>query len=136
MIYRTWLYIWVTWRVSYKKQKLLTLREHTWVVGIFLFCFRGLRVANLFSFLCCPIMCPYVLSPVGWCRLYTISALVGGLMLNLRYLCFRIVVFNTYCVVFLFCFSSSSVHYVPSFIWIVKFWLTPLIFSNVYIMDK
>ena len=117
MIYRTWLYIWVTWRVSYKKQKLLTLREHTWVVGgVFCFCFfGGLRVAHLFSFLCCPIVCPYGLSPVGWCRLYTISALVGGLMLNLRYLCFRIMVFNTYCVVFLFCFSSSCVHYVASF---------------------
>ena len=27
-LYRTWLYIWVTRRVSYKKQELLTLREH------------------------------------------------------------------------------------------------------------
>jgi len=36
-------------------------------------------------------------------------------MSNLRYLCFlRIVASNTYCVVFLFCFSSSFLPYVDS----------------------
>ena len=43
VFYRTWLCIWVTWRVSYKKQELLTLREHLRV-------FYGVRVAHLFCF--------------------------------------------------------------------------------------
>jgi hypothetical protein len=34
--YRTWLYIWVTWRVIYKKQELLTLREHLRSPSVFL----------------------------------------------------------------------------------------------------
>ena len=39
----------------------------------------------------------------------------NNVMSNLRYLCFlRIVVSNIYCVVFLFCFSSSCVPYVSS----------------------
>jgi len=31
--------------------------------------FGGVRFDHLFSFLCCPIMCPYVLSSVLWCPL-------------------------------------------------------------------
>ena len=52
-------------------------------------------------------------------RLY-FQLFVGGLISYLRY--FRIVVSNTYCVVFLFCFSSS---FVPcyQFPWIFHFWL-------------
>jgi hypothetical protein len=39
-----------------------------------------------------------------------------GFMSYLRYLfCLRIVMYNTYCVVFLFCLSSSCVPYVASF---------------------
>jgi hypothetical protein len=34
--YRTWLYIWVTWWVIYKKQELLTLREHLRSPSVFL----------------------------------------------------------------------------------------------------
>ena len=61
-----------------------------------------------------------VLNSVLWCplrfshkicshRLYH-QLFVGELMFYLRYLClFRIVVSNTYCVVFLLCFSSSCV---------------------------
>jgi hypothetical protein len=54
--------IWIAWRMSYKKQELLTLREHMGflvrsVLLLFLvFCvvfFGGVRVAHLFSFLCC-----------------------------------------------------------------------------------
>jgi hypothetical protein len=50
-------------------------------------------------------------------RLY-LQLLVGGLMSYLPYLLgffLCIVVSNTYCVVFLLCFSSSCVHYVASF---------------------
>ena len=37
--HRNWLYIWVTWRVSYKKQELLTLGRHGFTLG-----FSGIRV--------------------------------------------------------------------------------------------
>ena len=51
--------------MSYKQQEQLILHEHLSslpVVG-------GDRVAYLFSFLCCPIICLYVLSSVFWCPL-------------------------------------------------------------------
>jgi hypothetical protein len=61
-----WTYcIWVTRRVSYKKQELLTIREHLSSPLVF----GGVRVAHLFSLLCCSIMCLYVLSSVLWCPL-------------------------------------------------------------------
>jgi hypothetical protein len=60
-------YIWATRQVFYYKQGMLTLqfamtRVHPRVFG-------GVRVAHLFSFLCCPIICLYVLSSVLWCPL-------------------------------------------------------------------
>jgi hypothetical protein len=83
--------------------------------------YQCLNVAyfSFFSFLCCPIMCLYVLSYALWCPLrfpykndvqltvrLCLQSFVGGLMSNLHYLfCLRIVVSNTYCVVFLFCLS-------------------------------
>ena len=51
--------------MSYKKQVLLILREHLSSPPFF----SGVRVAHLFNFLCCPIMCLYVLSSVLWCPL-------------------------------------------------------------------
>jgi len=48
---------------SYKKQELLTLREHMSSSPVYFYFFgRGVRVAYFVSFLCCPIMCLYVLS--------------------------------------------------------------------------
>jgi hypothetical protein len=44
---------WVTLRVSYKKQELLTLRELLSSPRVF----GGVRVTHLFVFLCCPIIC-------------------------------------------------------------------------------
>ena len=93
--------------------------------------FGGVRVANfsffifLYSYLCYPIMCLYVLSSVLWCPLrfqhknnvlFVSSCLFEGSYLVYVicvYLC--IVVSNTYCAVFLFCLSLSCVHYVASF---------------------
>ena len=46
---RTWLYIWVTRWVSYKKQEVLALRVHLNSPKVF----DGVRVANTFSFLSC-----------------------------------------------------------------------------------
>jgi hypothetical protein len=57
--YRTWLYIWVTRWVASKKQELIIPRVHPRVFG-------GVSGAHRFNLLCCPIMCPYVLSSVLW----------------------------------------------------------------------
>jgi hypothetical protein len=56
----------VTWRVSYKRQVLLTLREHLRSPLVF----GGVCVAHLLIFLCCPIMCLYVLNSLLWCPLW------------------------------------------------------------------
>jgi len=56
-------------------------------------------------------------------------------MSYLRYLClFAYSGLQTYCVVFLFCFSSSCVHYVASFSGLSIFFvgIAPSVFSNVY----
>jgi hypothetical protein len=117
--YRTKLYtsILVTRRFSYKKQILLTLREHRFYGGSVLLIFLVL--------LCCPIMCLYVLSSVlsimishkKACSVRLCFQLfVWGLISYLRFcVCLRIVVSNTCCVVFLFCLSWSCVPYVASF---------------------
>jgi hypothetical protein len=52
------LYIWVTRRVSYKKQELLTLHEHLSSPPAF----GGVRVGHLLVVLCYPIKSIYVLS--------------------------------------------------------------------------
>jgi hypothetical protein len=106
--YRTWLYIWVT------QQELLTLREHMSSHPIFWW----VRVAPLLSFLCymysrsefgvvqsarcnfcMKTMFGLSLSPV-FCLIYVICV------------CLCIVMSHTYCVVFLYCLSSSCVSYV------------------------
>jgi len=46
--------------------------------------------------------------------------------------CLRMVVSNTYCVVFLLCLSKSCVPYVASFS-DCPFLITPSVFSNVYL---
>ena len=45
--------IWVTSRVSYKRQELLILREHHSSHPVF----DGINVAHLFNFLCCVLFC-------------------------------------------------------------------------------
>ena len=112
--YRTWLYIWVTWLVSYKTA--YPSRASEFIPGFF----GGIRVAHLFSFLCCPVMCHYVLRSVLCCpfrfrhkqcsvRLF-LQLFVGWLMSYLR-----VIVCCPTHVVFLFCFSESCVPYVASF---------------------
>ena len=70
-------------------------------------CFGGIRVAYVFSFLCCPIMRLYVLSPVLW---YTLR------------LC---------CVFALFSFVFYDL--CCQFLWIVHYLIAPSVFSNFYI---
>ena len=60
-----WLCIWVTRRVSYEKKELLTFRKHLSSPPVFWWA----RVAHLYGFLCCAIMCLYVMSSLLWCPL-------------------------------------------------------------------
>ena len=55
--YRIWLSIWVTWRVSYKKQQLLTFHKH--LNSAKLFC--GICVAHFFHFFCVAPLCVFTI---------------------------------------------------------------------------
>ena len=116
----------------------------TFFTWVYPWVFGGIRITHLFSFLCCPI-CLYVLSSVLWCLLrFHIKTMFGSSlppvicrrrMSYLHYLC--LVESNTYCVVYLFCFSLSCVPCVLCtlccwFLWIVQFWL-PLRYSLTFI---
>ena len=110
---------------------------HPWFFG-------GDGVANLFSCLCRPIMCPYVLSSALWCPLlfpckydvwfgFASGSLLGrSCLICAICVCLYIVVANAYCVVFLFYLSSSCVLYVVSFSWLSIFFIAPSVRSNVY----
>jgi hypothetical protein len=52
----TWLFIWLTWRVYFKKQELLTPPDF-WL---------GPSCSSFYFFFCCPIMCLYILGSVLW----------------------------------------------------------------------
>ena len=122
------------------------------------------RVAHLFSFLCCLIICLYFLSSLLWCTLRFSHKTMFGSSLSpvicrrahvLHYLCLLArSVSNSYCVVLccvvlccvvlccvvlccvvsLFCLSSSCLHLCCQFLWIVHFWL-PLQYSLTFILD-
>ena len=108
----TWLYIWTTLRVFYKKQKQLTLREYVsspqFLLGSLLLIFS--------VFLYRTIMFLFVLNSVAW---WPFQLFVGGLMSFLYYLC----LYAYCCVQHLLCFffwvffffTSSCVPYVASF---------------------
>ena len=83
----------------------LTLREHLGSPPVF-------GGACCSFVLCYPIMCLYVLSSVLWCplRIQHKNYVPFFICVSLR-----IVVSNTCCVMFMFCFSSSCVPYVASF---------------------
>jgi hypothetical protein len=86
--------------------------------------FGRIRVVHLFWFLCCPMMCIYALSSVLWCPLrvpccdvgyeFHIQTMLGSslppvickaaCLVFFIYAWLRILVPDTFCVVFLFCF--------------------------------
>jgi len=119
----------VTWRASYKRQELLTFREHPSSPLVF---WWG-PCCSFFSFLSCPIMCLYILSSVLWCFIQflhnNLQLFVGGLMAYLCCVCLHIVVSNTYCVMFLLCLVypmllvSLDCHFL----------IAPAVFSNIYL---
>ena len=87
----------------YKKEK---YSDAIFYIPFFLVAIQlgGVRVAHLFIFLCCPIMCLYLLSSVWfvfvyvqWCPAHIVLCF-----------CLRIVVSSTYCVVFLFTYSGDQ----------------------------
>ena len=136
-IYRTWLYIWVAHWVSYEKQELLTIREHLSSSRSFLW----VRVAHLFSFSCCTIMTlcllrfeVHVVMPVRFPHknyiqfVFTSMQLFvkgrGSCLIYVICVCLRIVVSNTYCVVFFFVLCCHCLGFFSFY--------NPSVFSNVY----
>ena len=87
----------------------------------------GVCVAHLLNFFSSPIICLYVLSSTLWHPLrfphendvrfvFTSNCLYeNSCLIYLICVCLRIVVSKTYCVVFLFCLSSSCLPYVARF---------------------
>ena len=120
-----WLYIWVTWRVSYKRQELLTLREHLSSPPVFWWgpcglCFRIvvcviLLHAFMFWVPCCDVRYNFRIKTMFGSSLP--SCFVGRLMFYLRYLCLfaHSGVQHILCYVFGLFFFSFCVHYVASF---------------------
>ena len=99
--------------------------------------FGRVRVAHLFSFLCCPVMCLHVLSSVLWCPLRFLHKHDDRFIFT-PVVCRRAHVFITLfvfvcvqwrpthiVVCFLFCLSSSCVLCTQccQFLWIVHSWL-------------
>ena len=115
--YRTWLYIWVTRRISYKKQELPTLRKHLSSCPVF---FVG-SVLLIFLVFCVVLLCVFTFF------------FLGGLMFYLRYFCLFVHcgVQHILCFVFvLFFFVLCNL--CCQFLWIVHFWL-PLRYSLTFI---
>ena len=131
--YRTWLYIWVIRLVSYKKQELLTIREHPSSPSVF---WWGPCCSSFYFFLCCPIMCS-----VLWCPLrfphktmfgsswYPVVCRSAYVLLTL--FVFVFVVLNTYRGVFLFCFLRLVYRMLPVSL-DCPFLITPSVFSKIY----
>jgi hypothetical protein len=113
---RTCLYIWVAWRVSNNKQKLLTIREHMSSSPFFV---GSVLLIHL-------VFCVYLLTSVFWCllrfphkndvRFFIISIFfVAGAhaLLTLIWVCLGIMVSKAYYVVFLFSFSYHMYNIKP-----------------------
>jgi hypothetical protein len=88
------------------------------MVILFPQCFLDKNVDIMFSisFLCCPILCLEAQSSVLWCRLrYPHKNDVrfvfnSSCLICVIWACLRIVVSNTYCVMFLLCFMFRLVY--------------------------
>ena len=134
-LYQTWLYIWVTRRVSYKKPS----RAPEFTPRFF----GGVRIFLVF---CVVLLCVYVPSSVVWCplrfpqikkcpvRLYLQLFVWGSCLFNTMCMCLRIVVSNTYCVVF-FCSCLPCVLCLPMLPVSLDypFFIAPSVLSDVYL---
>ena len=110
--YRTWLYIWVTRRISYKKQELPTLRKHLSSCPVF---FVG-SVLLIFLVFCVVLLCVFTFF------------FLGGLMFYLRYFCLFV-----HCgVQHILCFVFGLFFFVLPVSLDCPFLIAPSVFSNVY----
>jgi len=117
---------------------MIILREHLSSSPVFWW----VRVANIFNFLCCLILCLNVLNSLLWCPLrfphkndvrFVLTPVVcrrAHVLFTLFCVCLRIVVFNAYYVVFFILFFVVLCTLCCQFLWIVL-----SVFSNVYV-DK
>ena len=120
--------------------RVVALPRHTFVTGATLlqlgWPYKILAVIFLGCFfLCCAIMCLYVLSSVLWCPLrfphkndvrfvFTSSCLLkDSCLIYIIYVCLRIVVSNALYAVSLFCFFFVLYTLCCQFLWVVHFWL-------------
>ena len=115
--YRTWLYIWVTRRVSYKKQELPTLRKHLSSSPFFSV---GSVLLIFLAFCVVPIMCLYVLVCRSAHVLFTLFVFACALW------CPTHIVFCFVSFFFVLCTLCCQ------FLWIVHIWL-PLRYSLAFI---
>jgi len=131
---RTWLYIWVTRRVSYKKQELLTLRDHLssptffCMVHVALILFVAVLLCVFTFWLPCCDVC-YDFRKTRF--VYALPLVVCCLFL--RYLClfaYSGIQHRLCCVFALFFFVLCTLCY--QFLWIVHFWL-PFRYSLAFI---
>ena len=134
--YQTWLYMWVTRRVSYKKHELPTLIEHMRSPPVFWWGPCGWS----FWFLCCLIMCLWV--PCCEVRYdFHIITMFGSSLHPV--FCTRVRVLFTFLLVFAY---SGVQHMLFSFLFFLRlvypmlpvpldfpFLNTPSVFSNVYL---
>ena len=128
--YRPWLYIWVTWRLSYRKQEILTLREYLASPPVY----GRIRVAHNFSLLCCVfVLFVFVLCIV--CPMLPVS-------LDCPFLIAPSVFSNVYlsCVLCVQCCQCLWIVFVLCLVCLMlpvsldcPFLIAPSVFSNVYL---
>ena len=123
------LIIWVTWRVSHKRQELLTIVEHP---GFFS-CVRvahlfSLRVLSYYVFLRCDVRYDFGIKPIFGSSLPPVVCRRAHVIFTL-FVCVRIVVSNTYCIV---CVVFSFFVVCCQFFWIFHL-LLPLWYSLTFI---
>jgi len=91
------------------------------------------------SIICLYVLCSELRCPLRFPRMNDVRFVFNPYLVveGPMSVCLRIVVSNTYCVLYLFCMSSSCVPYVASFsglsIFDCPFLIDPSIFSNVYL---
>ena len=140
--YRTWLYSWVTWQVSYKKQQLPAFREHLSSPPVLCCCFFVVSVLLIFSVFCVVLLCVLTLSVQ--CREvrydFRIKTVFGSylplVVCRRVHVLFALVVFACvqWCpphIMLCFCFVCSRL--CCQFLCIVYIFIAPSTFSRVWL---
>ena len=125
--YRSWLYIWGTRRVSYKKQELLTLCED---LSSLRFCWWGLYCSSFFSYIllcvftfwvpCCDVRYDFRIAMVG-SSITPVVCRGGSTLMYVICICLSILVSNTLSCVFVLFFFVLCTRW--QFPWIDHIWL-------------